>query len=355
MKKTLFPLLLAFSLLLSACSGGVAVREATPTPFPTPLREKIRVERGDILVMTPLYGKVTQRILASVAFEIDGKVSVVHAQVGDLVESGQLLAELEELKGLNEKAGETRVEIRRAQIALEIEQLALDKVKAENRPEYDVRTQELKVELAQMAYEDVLAKFGLDPAIDAFGQIDAQVGKARLYAPLAGTVLVGTDVGRSVSPNTPSFVIGDASQLEIVTQIEPNREKDLEEMFEGMAVVIVPDDRPEVQLSGVIRQLPAPYGTGPSDDRSIYVRIDQLPGEDTYQVGEKMTVKVTLADKKGILWLPPEAVRTSGGRTFVIVNSAEGPQRIEIEAGLRTNLMVEIVSGLEEGQVVVAP
>ena len=68
-----------------------------------------------------------------------------------------------------------------------------------------------------------------------------------------------------------------------------------------------------------------------------------------------MTVKVTLADKKGILWLHPEAVRTSGGRTFVIINSPEGPKRIEVEIGLRTNLMVEIVSGLEEGQVVVAP
>jgi hypothetical protein len=39
----------------------------------------------------------------------------------------------------------------------------------------------------------------------------------------------------------------------------------------------------------------------------------------------------------------------------VIINSPEGPKRIEVETGLRTNLMVEIVRGLEEGQVVVAP
>jgi HlyD family secretion protein len=355
MRKAFLALFLALAALLSACSDGVAVREATPTPFPTPLRDTFTVQRGDMLVEVPLYGRVAQRVLAAASFEIPGKVSAVYAQAGDMVEAGQLLAELEELKGLNQKADEIREQIRRAQIALEIEQLALEKARAENLPAYDVRVQELKVELAQMDYQAALARLGLDPAVDAFGQLDAQVAKARLYAPLGGTVLVGTDVGRQVSPNTPSFVIGDASQLEVIALIEPNREKDLEQMFEGMSVVISPDARPDVQLSGKIRQMPAPYGTGPSDDRSIYIRIDQAPGDDTYQVGEKMTVKVTLADKKGVLWLPPAAVRTSGGRTFVIINSPEGPRRLEVETGLRTNLMVEIISGLDEGQVVVAP
>ena len=354
MKKLLTSCLLALSLFLTACSG-VAVREATPTPFPTPVRETFSVARGDILVETPLYGRVSQRILAAVSFDISGKISTVYAQAGDLVEAGQLLAELEELKGLSEQASATRDAIRRAQIALEIEQVALEKARAENQSSYDIRTQELKLELAEMAYHDALAKLGLDPAIDAFGQLDAQVARASLYAPLDGSIISGIDVGRSVSPNNPAFIIGDESQLEVVTQIEPNREKDLEQMFEGMAVVITPDARPNAQLTGVIRQLPAPYGTGPGDDRAIYIRIDQPPGEDTYQVGEKMTVKVTLADKKDILWLHPEAVRTSGGRTFVIVNSPEGPKRIEVVVGLKTNLMVEIVSGLEEGQVVVAP
>ena len=130
MKKTLIPILLALSLFLTACNG-VAVREATPTPFPTPVRETFSVARGDILVETPLYGRVSQRILAAVSFEISGKVSTVYAQAGDLVEAGQLLAELEELKGLSEQASETRDEIRRAQIALEIEQLALD-----NQPDW---------------------------------------------------------------------------------------------------------------------------------------------------------------------------------------------------------------------------
>jgi len=356
MKKTLIPLLLALTLLLSAC-GGVAVREATPTPYPTPVRKTFTVQRGDILVETTLFGEVAPRVLAEVPFEISGTAGVVYVQAGDVVEEGQLLADLRELKDLGQKASANRDDIRRAQIALEIEQLALEKARVEGLPEYDIQAQSLRVELAEMDFKAVLASFGLDPdsEIDAFGQLESLVARARLYAPIGGTILSAVEVGRSVSPNNPSFIIGDPNQLDLVTQIETNRMGDLESMFEGMSVVIWPSNRPEVLLSGTVRQLPAPYGNGPEDSRAVILRIDQQPGDETYLVGERLSIRVTLADKKGVLWLPPEAVRTSAGRTFVIINSPEGPKRIEVETGLRTTVKVEIVSGLEEGQVVLNP
>lgn len=356
MKKTLIPVLLALVLLLSACDG-VAVRESTPTPFPTPVRKTFTVERGDILVEATLFGSVAPRVLAEVPFEISGTVGAVYVQTGDVVQEGQLLAELQELKDLGQRASANREAIRRAQIALEIEQLALEKARAEGLPEYDIQAQALRVELAEMDFKAVLTSLGLDPEseIDAFGQLDALVARARLYAPIGGTILSAVEVGRSVSPNNPSFVIGDPNQLDLIAQIETNRLDDLESMFEGMAVTLWPASRPEVLLSGTIRQLPAPYGSGPQDNRAITLRIDQQPGEDTYQVGERLSIRVTLADKKSLLWLPPQAVRTSAGQTFVLVNSPEGPKRLDIETGLRTNLMVEILAGLEEGQVVLTP
>ena len=52
-----------------------------------------------------------------------------------------------------------------------------------------------------------------------------------------------------------------------------------------------------------------------------------------------------LASKEGVLWLPPDAIRSAGGRTFVIINSESGPKRVDVEIGLQTRDMVEIVSG----------
>jgi len=83
--------------------------------------------------------------------------------------------------------------------------------------------------------------------------------------------------------------------------------------------------------------------------------LDSSPSAGTYQSGDKVTVVVQLAHKEGALWLPPDAIRSAGGRTFVIINSDSGPKRVDIEIGLQTRDMVEILSGLEEGQIVVGP
>jgi multidrug efflux pump subunit AcrA (membrane-fusion protein) len=108
-------------------------------------------------------------------------------------------------------------------------------------------------------------------------------------------------------------------------------------------------------LTGKIRQLPSPYGTGASDDKVVHVLLDKAPSADTYQLGDKVTVVIQLASKQDVVWLPPDAIRNAGGRTFVIINSESGPKRVDVELGLQTRDMVEILSGLDEGQVVVAP
>jgi multidrug efflux pump subunit AcrA (membrane-fusion protein) len=126
-------------------------------------------------------------------------------------------------------------------------------------------------------------------------------------------------------------------------------------MFEGMPVMVTLDADAEIELTGTIRQLPSPYGTGESDEGAIHVVLDEPPSANTYQSGDNVTVTVLLASKEGVLWLPPDAIRSAGGRTFVIINSDSGPQRVDVELGLQTRDRVEIISGLQEGQVVVGP
>jgi membrane fusion protein, macrolide-specific efflux system len=356
MKKTLFSLLLVFSLFLSACAAGVSATDATPTPYPTPVRKTFTVQRGDIVVEARLSGRVSPQAVTTVSFAMSGKVSDVYAQAGDTVKAGQLLAELAEAQQLKADASKTAVEIRRAEIALEIARLTLEKYKAENRPSYDVRAQELQVELAEMSYNDVLLSLGIDPESNQEDTLEAQVAMARVFAPADGMIISGVSVGRSVNPNSPAFVIGDGMQLEVVAQSDANKlDNEIREMFEGMTVQVSPDASPEIKLTGKIRQLPSPYGTGPSDDKNVYISLDQPASAGTYPVGDKVTVTIILASKTGVLWLPPDAIRAAGGRTFVIVNSPEGPKRIEVEVGIKTLEMVEIRSGLDEGQLVVAP
>jgi RND family efflux transporter MFP subunit len=356
MKRRLLILLSALTVFLSGCGGGQVSSASTPTPFPTPVRPTFTVQRGDITVEAKLNGRVVPLASHTVYFQITGQVREVYANVNDVVREGQLLGELAEAQELRARADETRRTIRRAQIDLEIAQLTLEQYESQGRSENEIKIQELQVELAQLRLDEVLQSLGIDPNSEVLDELDAQVAQARAFAPADGTIIAAVDAGRNVNPATPAFVLGDPDQLEVIADINPSTgDEEVREMFEGMPVTILPDADVDVKLTGTVRQLPSPYGTGASDERVIHVVLDSPPSAETYQSGDKVTVVVQLASKEAVLWLPPDAIRSAGGRTFVIINSDSGPQRVDIELGLQTRDMVEIVSGLEEGQVVVGP
>ncbi|NWG33646.1 MAG: efflux RND transporter periplasmic adaptor subunit [Chloroflexi bacterium] len=354
MKRKLILVLTAFAVTLAGCGGGQVVNEVTPTPFPTPVRSTFTVQRGDMVVEAKLSGRVSPLALHTVYFQIGGQVREVLVNAGDVVTGGQLLGELDKARELRANANETQRIIRRAQINLEIEKLTLEQYEAENRPSYEIEIQKLKVELAQMEFDALMENLGIDPNAAMTDELEAQVAQARAFAPADGTIIAAVTIGRNVSPTTPAFVLGNPNQLEVVADLPPGDEQ-VREMYEGMPVVVTVDAKAGVELTGTIRQLPSPYGTGASDERVVRIILDAAPSADTYQSGDKVTVTLILASKDDVLWLPPAAIRSAGGRTFVIVNSDSGPQRVDIEIGLQTRDRVEIVSGLTEGQVVVGP
>ena len=190
----------------------------------------------------------------------------------------------------------------------------------------------------------------------SFGQTGALLMPLLYALLLVGAVIAAVTSGRAVTPTTPAFIIGDVNQLEVVAQIDSTRANEqLKEMYEGMPVIVTPNLRPDLQFTGKIRQLPSPYGTGNRDDLTIRIVLDESPSPQTYQAGDDVTIQIVLADKSDVLWLPPDAIRQMGGRTFVVIPGENGPQRVEVEIGLKTFQMVEILSGLQEGQVVFGP
>jgi HlyD family secretion protein len=314
------------------------------------------VQRGDIAIDAKLTGRVSPLALQTVYFQIGGQVSEVLANVNDVVTEGQLLGELAEAREIKANAEETQRTIRRIQIDLEIAKLTLEQYKSQGKSPNEIKIQELQVELAQMTYDQKLAELGIDPTVAVVDEIEAQIAQARAFAPAAGTIIAAVTVGRKVTTSTPAFILGDPNQLEIIASLDESKgDSEIKEMFEGMPVVVNLDAKPDVKFNGTIRQLPSPFGTGSSEDRVVHIVLDVGPSATTYQSGDKVTVVVQLASKQDVLWLPPDAIRKAGGRTFVIINSETGPQRVDIEIGLQTRDMVEIVSGLTEGQVVLGP
>jgi multidrug efflux pump subunit AcrA (membrane-fusion protein) len=212
MKRRSLFLFVALALTLTACGSRQVISEATPTPFPTPVRPTFTVQRGDITVEAKLNGRVVPLALETVYFQITGQVREVYANVNDVVKEGDLLGELAEAQELRAQADETRRTIRRAQIDLEIAQLTLEQLQSQGRSENEVKIQELQVELAQMKLDEVLQSLGIDPNSPVLDELDAQVAQARVFAPADGTIIAAVNPGRNVTPTTPTWTPAKATR-----------------------------------------------------------------------------------------------------------------------------------------------
>ncbi len=124
-----------------------------------------------------------------------------------------------------------------------------------------------------MDFDELMQGLGIDPTAPVTDELDAQVAQARAFSPADGTIISAVTVGRKVSPTTAAFILGDPNKLEVIADL-PAGDDQVREMFEGMPVTVVIDARGGLELTGTIRQLPSPYGTGPSDEHVIHVVLD---------------------------------------------------------------------------------
>lgn len=191
-------------------------------------------------------------------------------------------------------------------------------------------------------------------------QLEAQVNEARIIAPFAGTItsLLLTP-GRSVDAFDSVGVIANADALEVSVTLTSDQ---MSELSQGQTVALTPVDYPGQTLSGTIRQLPLAAvrddGETLTDlDRSTRIELDfaSLSPEIDLSIGDLLRATVVLERKTDVLWLPPAAVRTFSGRTFVLVQDEARQRRVDVTVGVEGEEQVEIESGLEEGQVVLGP
>jgi len=83
------------------------------------------------------------------------------------------------------------------------------------------------------------------------------------------------------------------------------------------------------------------------------IRISYNPDGLDVDIGDIANITVILQQKRNVLWLPPQAIRTFQGRQFVVVQEGDRQRRVDVELGIQSQDKVEITSGLREGQKVV--
>jgi multidrug efflux pump subunit AcrA (membrane-fusion protein) len=185
-------------------------------------------------------------------------------------------------------------------------------------------------------------------------RLQAQVEATQVVSPISGRVAsINATEGREVNAYATVFVVSDESEVEITA--EPTTAQ-LERLAEGMVVELVFSQHPNQVVPGEIYQLPYPYGRGGGTSLEVTdrkTRISFDPQGLSLKPGDLARADVTVAQKTDALWLPPAAIRTFAGRSFVVVQEDGVERRVDVSLGIQGVERIEILEGLEEGQVVV--
>ena len=88
-------------------------------------------------------------------------------------------------------------------------------------------------------------------------------------------------------------------------------------------------------------------------DAKVYFQADRIITD--LKVGEHSTITVVMETREKTLAIPVKALTTVGGQTMVYYVDEEGMRACKpVETGIIANGMVEILSGLEEGETIIS-
>jgi HlyD family secretion protein len=212
-------------------------------------------------------------------------------------------------------------------------QASLDSLKNTPAPE-DVQAAELSLKTAQISLE----------------QAKSNLRKSQIVAPFDGVVAdVNVQVGQMSSANAQPIILVDRSRLESQVNIS---ETDLPRIKVGEKVQVTFDALSGQTFGGQVVKVPLVGAvTQGVVNYPVVIALDQADR----QIRPGMTANVTIVveQRDNILLVPNRAVKIVNRQRVVTVVRDGAPTQVNVTLGMTGDSQSEVVSGLNEGDVVV--
>jgi HlyD family secretion protein len=204
-------------------------------------------------------------------------------------------------------------------------------------------------------YEVALADARLRRAQLNFNKAQTSLESMEIRAPFDGQVhSLSLIPGMQVNAFTSVITVVEPGSLEITTLPSPG---ELADLMAGQAATVRLANHPGQEYAAQVRYVPVTTsnvsGAGQPVDQNVRISIES--GMEALVLGEIATVIIELEKREDVLWLPPAALRTFQGRDFVLIQDGEIQRRVDVQLGLKSQERVEVLNGLNEGQLVISP
>jgi len=224
-----------------------------------------------------------------------------------------------------------------------------------NRLDWDAQLEEDKDQVldddetrARQQQQNLLENTVLDVEL-----VSVAVNNRVMSAPFAGVVLTVPSpvVGVTLSPSDV-FELVNPQTLLVRAEVD---EIDLSLLSVGQKANLIFDSYPEENIESEISFI-ALKSTAGSTGTVFKLELPMTGIEDLskYRIGMNADVEIELAKNTDVLVIPLEAISNQQGQTIVKVKSQnrQGYEERIIELGLESDETAEVVSGLEEGEII---
>jgi membrane fusion protein (multidrug efflux system) len=258
-----------------------------------------------------------------------GALLAVNVEEGDLVRTGQVLAQVD--------VRELRAQLVAAEAQLEVARAAFE------------RAEQLRERRVITLPEHEAARSSYAAAQAQLDQLRTRVGYANVHAPVAGVITSKlVERGDVVAPQTRLFELADISTMVVRVGVS---ELDVVELNVGDEVNVVLDAYPTNALRGYIRRV------FPSADPAtrlvpVEVALDAQSAR-LARPGFLARILFSLSSRDDVLLLPTAALMGGQGSQSVFVIEGDRAIRRTVETGLTSQGRVEIVAGLAGDESVV--
>jgi len=322
------------SIFLGGCSFLPKEEPVLAPPLVEPAKldyETAEVKKGEIIKRVKGSGTMVPTSHHDLYYTKDGgRLKKISVREGDLVKKGQTLAELE--------TGNLAFEIDQAYIDLKKAKLRLQQMEAHQDDKYSIE----------------MGKLDVQSINNRLYFMNNQLAESKIVSPIDGVITYVTEIrqGQGVPAYESLFQVAETTQLQIqYTAINAN---DLADVKLGMDVITnIKGEDIKGKVVQTPKDVPADiYEKNPDlYSKSILVEAEKLPEE--IKVGDIAGIEIITAKKKDTLIIPKNGLRTTVGRNYVQVMVDNTKREVDIEVGIISSTEVEVLKGLNEGDVII--
>ncbi|MEW6535621.1 MAG: efflux RND transporter periplasmic adaptor subunit [Candidatus Auribacterota bacterium] len=338
---------------------------------PIPVQEYV-VKKGTITAEVMGTGTLEARVKATISAKISGLLLDVLVDQGDRVVKGQILAKLDDgdLKEQVEVARSellaTKAGVDRAEAEITVakatavnarnlysRKVALAEEKIASEEDLDNATQQRDVAEAQLRRAE-LAKVEIElqvsTAENSLRYYQEKLADTQIYAPFDGLIIQrNLDPGTIVVPGSSILQIISTDQVWVSAWID---ETVMDSLAIGQSARVVFRSEPDKSYQGTVARI-SPLADRETRELIVDVLVKELPK--MWAVGQRAEVYIETAHKDNVLLVPQSVIVWQKGKPGLFINNTGRAKWIDVKLGLRGSESVEILSGMNEGDIVFRP